>query len=234
MTDRGTATEAAPTELIPARQRRPRRTSAQSREKILRAATAEFAKHGFAGARINRIVKQARSNPRMIYHYFGSKSGLYVAVLEAALGGLRAEELRLRLDVGHLDPLEGLLQLFDFMNAHFEGSRHLVNLLRGENMLKARFMRKSARIREISSPVVAMIEKFLERGIASGQFPEGLDGLRLYVLMVALSQFHLSNCHTLSIIFDRDLSDAAWRRARAAEARRMLASFLKRPVGASR
>ena len=71
----------------------------------------DIARHGFAGARIARIVKNAGSNPRMIYHYFGSKSALYIAVLENALGGLRSKELRL--DIEHLDPLEGLLRLFD-------------------------------------------------------------------------------------------------------------------------
>ena len=50
---------------------------------------------------------------------------------------------------------------------------------------------------------------------------------RLYVMMVALSQFHLSNVHTLSIIFARDLARPDWRAARAADARRMLAAFLK-------
>ena len=80
---------------------------------VLRAATKEFVTHGFAGARVNRIVNKARSNPRMIYHYFGSKSQLYVAVLEEALAGLRRRELEI--DVEHLDPREGLLRLFDFM-----------------------------------------------------------------------------------------------------------------------
>src|ERR1700676_2722780 len=106
--------------------RRPRRTAEQSREQIMRAATAEFAAHGLAGARISRIVVKAGTNPRMIYEHFGSKSGLYVATLENALAELRAEELTL--DVEHLDPLEGLLQLFDFMNAHFERSGYLVRL----------------------------------------------------------------------------------------------------------
>ena len=46
--------------------------------------------------------------------------------------------------------------------------------------------------------------------------------------MVALSQFHLSNGHTLSTIFGRDLYDADWRAARSTDARRMLAQFLKR------
>jgi len=191
----------------------------------MKTAIAEFARHGFAGARIARIVKRAGSNPRMIYHYFGRKSELYIAVLENVLGGLRTIELRL--DVEHHDPLEGLLRLFDFLNSHFEANQDLVRLLVTENLSKARYMRKSARIREMSSPVLEMISKFLSRGIADGQLAKGLDPLRLYVMMVALSQFHLSNVHTLSIIFARDLSRPDWRQARATDARSMLAAFLK-------
>ncbi|MGO9698276.1 MAG: TetR/AcrR family transcriptional regulator [Xanthobacteraceae bacterium] len=210
---------------LPARpRRRPRRKPAESREQILRAATREFVTHGFAGARVNRIVKKAGSNPRMIYHYFGSKSGLYIAVLEEALGGLRRRELQI--DIEHLDPREGLLQLFDFMASYFENNRHLVRLLSAENLLKAKYMRKSSRIPEMSSPVLDMIKQLIARGTKAGQLRRGLDGLRLYVLMVALSQFHLSNGHTLSMIFGRDLYASAWRADRGADARRMLTAFL--------
>jgi AcrR family transcriptional regulator len=205
--------------------RRPRRTPAESRAQILRAATREFVTHGFAGARVNRIVKKAVSNPRMIYHYFGSKSGLYIAVLEDALGGLRRRELQI--DIEHLDPREGLLQLFDFMANYFENNRHLVRLLSAENLLKAKYMRKSMRIPAMSSPVLDMIEQLIARGANAGQLPRGLDGLRLYVLMVALSQFHLSNGHTLSTIFGRDLYASDWLNDRGTDARRMLAAFLK-------
>jgi len=191
----------------------------------MKTARAEFVRHGFAGARIARIVAESGSNPRMVYHYFGSKSELYVAVLEDALGDLRSKELLL--DVEHLDPLEGLLQLFDFMDSHFEAHQDLVRLLVTENLLKGRYMRKSARIREMSFPVLEMIARFLTRGETEGRLAAGLDPLRLYVMMVALTQFHLSNVHTLSIIFARDLSAAEWRRARAADARRMLAAFLQ-------
>lgn len=207
----------------PARKRNP----VQSRDRILRAARDEFAQHGFAGARIDRIVRKAGSNPRMIYHYFGSKSELYVAVLEAALGDLRAQELRL--DVEHLDPLEGLVQLFDFMNDHFEGNLSLVRLLTNENLQNAKLLRTSKRIREMSSPVLSMISRFIARGEAEGMLAPDLDPLRVYVMMVALSQFHLSNVHTLSVIFDRDLSDPLWRAARRADAHRMLAAYFRRP-----
>lgn len=212
-------------DVRPAVPRRRARRKQESREHLLRAATQEFVTHGFAGARISRIVRKARSNPRMLYHYFGSKSKLYVAVLEEALGGLRQRELQI--DVEHLDPREGLLQLFDFMAYHFENNQYLVRLLSAENLLKAKYMRKSSRIPEMSSPVLTMIERLIARGMQAGQLPEGLNGLRLYIIMVALSQFHLSNGHTLSVIFGCDLYASAWREARASDARRMLLEFLK-------
>ncbi len=202
------------------------RNPAQSRDRILRAARDEFAQHGFAGARIDKIVRKAGTNPRMIYHYFGSKSGLYVTVLEEALGNLRAQELAL--DVEHLDPLEGLVQLFDFMNDHFEANRALVSLLTNENLQKARYMRKSTMIREMSSPVLSMIARFIARGQQEGVLVDDLDPLRVYVMMVALSQFHLSNVHTLSVIFDQDLSAPDWRAARRNDAHQMLLAYLSR------
>jgi AcrR family transcriptional regulator len=113
----------------------------------MRAATAEFAAHGLAGARISRIVRNARTNPRMIYEHFGSKSALYVATLEGALGELRADELTL--DVEHLDPLEGLLKLFEFMNDLFQLNPHLVSLLRSEDLMNARYTKTSPRISDL-------------------------------------------------------------------------------------
>jgi AcrR family transcriptional regulator len=206
--------------------RRPRRSAEQNRVEILRAATAEFATHGYAGGRITRIVEKANTNPRMIYEQFGSKSELYVATLENALGALRAEELTL--DVEHLDPLEGLLKLFDFMNGHFERNPHLVSLLRAENLMKARYMKKSPRIHEMSSPVLSMTTRLLARGVTEGRLAADIDPLRLYVMIAALSQFHLANVHTLSNEFNSDLSDASWRDRRRDDARKMLAAYLER------
>lgn len=206
--------------------RRPRRSAEQNRAEILRVATGEFATHGYAGGRITRIVKKAGTNPRMIYEQFGSKSALYVATLENALGALRTEELTL--DVEHLDPLEGLLKLFDFMNGHFERNGHLVSLLRAENLMKARYMKKSPRIHEMSSPVLSMTKRLFARGVAEGRLAADVDALRLYVMIAALSQFHLANVHTLSNEFNSDLMDAGWRAKRRDDARKMLAAYLER------
>ena len=48
-----------------------------TRDQILTAAVREFAHYGFAGGRVDRIAKLAAVNKRMIYHYFGSKQGLW-------------------------------------------------------------------------------------------------------------------------------------------------------------
>jgi AcrR family transcriptional regulator len=54
-----------------------------TRRRLLAAATAEFAAYGIAGARVDRIAEAARSNKAQIYHYFGSKDGLFDAVFNA-------------------------------------------------------------------------------------------------------------------------------------------------------
>jgi len=63
-----------------------KRNPDKTRERILQAALHDFAAHGYSGARVERIRQRARTNARMIYHYFGDKSRLYVAVLEHVIG----------------------------------------------------------------------------------------------------------------------------------------------------
>ncbi|NLU75278.1 TetR/AcrR family transcriptional regulator [Streptomyces sp. HNM0575] len=56
------------------------RGAATSR-RILDAAAEEFARHGIAGARIERIISTARTNKAQVYGYFGNKEGLFDAVV---------------------------------------------------------------------------------------------------------------------------------------------------------
>jgi AcrR family transcriptional regulator len=56
-----------------------------SRRRILRAATAEFAAHGIAGARMDRVAAQAESSKERIYAYFGNKDALFDAVFTASV-----------------------------------------------------------------------------------------------------------------------------------------------------
>ncbi len=56
-----------------------------TRERILAAATEEFAAHGIAGARVDRIAHAAQANKNLLYIYFGSKEQLFLAVLRKHL-----------------------------------------------------------------------------------------------------------------------------------------------------
>jgi len=54
----------------------------ETRDRILDAAEDAFSEHGLAGARVASIAADADANKAMLYYYFGSKDGLYTAVLE--------------------------------------------------------------------------------------------------------------------------------------------------------
>jgi len=195
-----------------------------TRERILQAAIAEFAAKGFSGARTEAIARTAASNIRMIYHYFGNKEGLYVAVLEQVLDSLRADELRL--DFDHDSPLDGIRTVFDFIHGHFAAHPELMSLLSWENLNHARYLQHSSHIPERASPVIALLARLLRRGAEAGQFRPGIDPLHLYVSMVSMAYFHKSNAYTLSRIFRRDLLDPAWQREHKEQAQHMLFSFL--------
>ncbi len=67
------------------------RDAEATRKRILTAAIEEFAEHGLAGGRVDRIARSAESNVRMIYAYFGGKSGLFDAAVETALRTLASD-----------------------------------------------------------------------------------------------------------------------------------------------
>jgi AcrR family transcriptional regulator len=61
------------------------RDSEATRRRIIEAAATEFAEHGLAGARVDRIAEGAGSNKQLIYQYFGSKDGLFRTVVTQEL-----------------------------------------------------------------------------------------------------------------------------------------------------
>ena len=176
----------------------------RTRAAILAAATQEFTAKGLTGARVDAIARRARVNKRMIYHYFGDKNGLYLAVLEATYGAIRAAELELHLT--DRDPVDGMRELVHFTWRYFLAHPEFLSLLGTENLHKAAYLKRSKRIRELHSPLVGMISSLLERGVRARVFRSGVDAVELYVSIAALGFFYLSNRHTLSTIFGRDLA----------------------------
>ncbi|RZI64306.1 MAG: TetR/AcrR family transcriptional regulator [Variovorax sp.] len=204
-----------------------RRDPTRTRQKLLDAAVAEFSEQGFHGARTDRIARRAGSNIRMLYHYFGNKDDLYVAALEVVLGGLRHDELQIDADTA--DPLDALLQVFDYVDGHFGSHPALRKLLAFENLNEARHLARSDRILPMSSPVLKLLRRLLARGAAAGTVRAGVDALHLYVAMVSLAYYGRAHAFTLSQIFGKDLHQPAWQRAHLRQTREMVASYL-RPV----
>ncbi|MBE1496031.1 AcrR family transcriptional regulator [Amycolatopsis lexingtonensis] len=75
----------------------PPRDGRATKARILEAAVAEFAQHGLAGGRVERIAREAETNVRMIYAYYGNKDGLFDAALTSAIQSM-ATKVPLRPD----------------------------------------------------------------------------------------------------------------------------------------
>ncbi len=185
-----------------------RRDPAATRERILEAGRAEFSQHGYNGARIDRIARRSRSNIRMIYHYFGGKEPLYLAVLEDTYRRIREQELQLELK--HLAPAEGMRQLIEFTFDYLRDNPNFVKLVCNENLLQGRFLKKSRLVPETTLPLLEVVGDLLERGQASGVFHKKVGPVQLYATILSVCFTHISNRYTLSIMFQQDLSDAEW------------------------
>lgn len=192
------------------RSRDPERTKAQLTE----AALVEFADHGFHGARVDRITRAVGCNPRLLYHYFGSKEKLYVAVIEHIFADIRAQERDLEL--ARLEPLAAMRRLVEFTYDFFDGNPLFVKMTRNENLLEGKFIAQTEAVRTSSQPLIDAISGIIARGLADGVFKHRYDALQIYITIVALSAHHLNNGHTLTAIFGVDLLSSAWRQERKA------------------
>ena len=195
---------AALAEAPPAKEGRtndPARTMAE----ILQVATHEFADKGLAGARIDEIAAATRTSKRMIYYYFGSKDGLYLAVREEAYRRMRSIEADLHLD--DLSPVQALRSLVEFTYDHHQGNEDFIRLVMNENIHRAEYLRQSQTIEQLNVQAIDSIRALYERGVAQGVFRVGLDPVDIHAAISALTVFNVANRYTFGTIFQRDTFD---------------------------
>jgi TetR/AcrR family transcriptional regulator len=205
------------------------RNAEASRARILDAARIEFVTHGLAGARVDRIAERSAVNKNLIYHYFASKEGLYLKVLESIYGGLRAsqrdEELRA------LPPAEGMRRLVGRTFDHLVATPDLIRLMSIENIHYGRYLRESKAVKALYRPLLDTISAVLAKGQADGSFRRGVDGIDLYLSISALAYFNLSNQHTLSWLLDVDLVSPARLARRRRHVIEMVLAYLQPDAG---
>ena len=203
-----------------------RRDPARNQERILGAATEEFARHGLGGARVDRIAARAGANKRMLYYYYGNKDALFLAVLEAEYARIRSAERQLRLT--DLDPEEAIRRLIRFTWDYYLARPEFLTLLNSENLHEARHLKRSKQIAAMHSPFVATIREVLERGERAGKFRRGVDPVQLYISIAALGYFYLGNRHTLSTIFRRPLLAPRHKAARLRHMIELVLGYLRK------
>jgi TetR/AcrR family transcriptional regulator len=200
------------------------RNPAKTKESILKAAIKEFSLHGFQGARVEKIAKRANTNMRMLYHYFVNKEKLYIAVLEHMYARVRTQEQEL--DLQHLEPEDGMRRLIDFTFAHFVDNPDLINLVMGENLLRAKYIKRSDLIAALTRPLQESLGDLLARAAKTGVFRPGVDPAQLWLTIFSLCWVHLSNRHTLSWMLQDDLADAEWLKRRRDHVREVILDYL--------
>ncbi|MBI3710451.1 MAG: TetR family transcriptional regulator [Proteobacteria bacterium] len=198
----------------------------KTKQDIIAVATAEFSTKGLSGARIDEIAARTRTSKRMIYYYFGSKEALYLTVLEEAYGRIRQIEAELHLD--HLAPEEALRRLvsftFDYQNAHTD----FIRLVMNENIHQGEYLAQSKTIQKLNVPAIEAVRSVYERGRAAKIFRNGVDPVDLHMSISALCFFNVSNRHTFSTIFKRDMISPAAIAARRASIVDMIVRFVRR------
>ena len=187
------------------RHRDPERTRAE----ILDVATREFAEHGYSGARVDEIAERTRTTKRMIYYYFGSKEGLYIAVLERAYAEIRAAEQTV--DVEHLDPLAAIRRLAELTFDHHEAHPDFIRLVSIENIHRAEHMQASGRFADLNTPAIDRIARILERGRDDGTFTRNADPVDVHMIISSFCVFRVANRHTWGTLFGHDLLDPGTR-----------------------
>lgn len=200
------------------------------KDRLLAVALDLFADRGYDGVAVDEIVDAAGVNKRMVYHYFGSKEGIYSAVLGQAYEGLRASEEKFfapRKSRGHprkaVHDLVGLY--FEFLRSHPE----FVRLLLWENLQRGTHLGQTGPAVS-KSPMLAHLQTLLDAGVADGSFRRGLDARQVLVSLIGLCLVYFSNRHTLTRTVGLDIAAPhAMRRAVEASATVLLDGISRHP-----
>jgi len=193
---------------------------------ILAVATRDFAEKGLAGARVDEIAAATATSKRMIYYHFGSKEGLYLAVLEAAYARIRAIEAGLQLE--DLAPEDALRKLVAFTFDYQQDNEDFIRLVMNENMHRGQYLAQSRTIQELNVPAIDAVRRVYERGVRAKVFRRGIDPVDLHMSISALCFFNVANRHTFSLIFRRDLGTPAALRERRDAIVEMIVRYVRR------
>jgi TetR/AcrR family transcriptional regulator len=196
-----------------------------TKQRILDVATQQFSAKGYDGARIDDIMRLSKVSKNLIYHYFGSKEKLFIAVLELAYRGMHEYQMTWPLEVS--SPIDGIRKLVQSTFKYWRESPEFIGLLNSENFHKGRHLRKSKLSKAGYAGLLNNISNLLKQGEKSGDFRSDVDPVELYISISALAYHYLSNRYTLSYLLDRKLSTEDEMRARVIHIEDLTLGYLR-------
>lgn len=168
-----------------------------TRARILKAAVEEFAEHGSAGARVDRIAAKAGANKESIYRYYGSKKDLLARVLD--------EYLRVRGDETGPDPDDAVAYPADLVRAH-AANQALPRLLAWEGLEGGGAIdEQSVRERQVHYDRKLAALAGAQR---TGVIDPGLDPRHLLLAFLGMANWLFVTPQTARMVFGRPVDDA--------------------------
>jgi AcrR family transcriptional regulator len=176
----------------------------RTKQRILTAASDEFANKGYDGARVDEIVRRCMVSKNLVYYYFGSKEALFIAVLESAYSDLRKQQDELGLKI--MPPVDAIRKLVADLFNYWRNSRAFIGFLTSENFHKAKHIKKSKFAPNAYHRLIDILSGVLQAGAKQGVFRSGVDPIDLYISISGLSYQYFSNQYTLSFVLGKDLT----------------------------
>jgi len=205
------------------------RDADRTRGEILEAARSEFARIGFSGSRVDEVARLTNTTKGMIYYYFGSKEGLYVAVLESAYVGLREDERMIDLD--HLPPIEALRTLTEATFDSHDSNPDFVRLVSVENIHSAEHLEKSSILAGVNSPILDVVDRILERGRDDGSIRRQASAVEVHITMSSFCFYRVANRSSIRTVFGYDMADHEVRTRQRRIVADLMVAWLTTPDG---
>jgi AcrR family transcriptional regulator len=137
----------------------------QARAKIAAAAEGLFAELGYEGTAVRDIAKRAGVNGAMIHYYFGSKDGLYRAILEGAASKVRA--LLVEASVSRASTESRLAGFVDAYAAYILSQPNLARILYREMLTGAKHLMRVAEKYAVTNYTI--LRDTMREGIKRGE-----------------------------------------------------------------
>jgi AcrR family transcriptional regulator len=192
-----------------------KRNPERTKGRLLKAAIHLFSARGFHGVSVDEIVGRAGTNKRMVYHYYGSKNGIYLAALVEVFSRLAKAEIQVIEETARPDEkLKHLLAAnFKFLDANPE----FVRLLLWENLAQGRHVGRHPELVN-KNPFMDRFRATINEGVASGMFRAPRDIKHLLINFIAICFIYYSNHYSLSISLGVDLDSPRNRALRLTQA----------------